>query len=590
MDPSLTRTKAHVLFGELYSKSRPPEIQEKVDAAIQGVSDIFVRIRKIQEIDEEFERSRKLSRPETVRRNRRGGGGVGTGPSAIANRSKPPAANSGGFLSFFFGKSDLVAWGEKTGTIVTGLFGLNQHLSSRVHHSFSILNEQQIVELLKAMRFFILKGWERFPPEKYNSVVTAYQFFEEYLKVDLLFRKQESVSTIVTQTIKMQVLYAQFLQFDGFADFFRGDFVQFLKNDKDYGAVSSELLSSIETFLGFETRRPRLSDCILSFYAVARKRLISWTELITELKVGAPVTERYRAPEKIQQLIQQRRDRLQKEIDFRKRSIDEIAYIRETYFKIDERGKANVDFIQDIAREVLMRSSGEQRTSAEYLRASISEPHRLLSILLKDVDMNFVQILSGSVHVLQQGAPAEVIIFRPTVFKAELDLLNELQQDMTEFLKKFKNVTLSFAMYLAATKGEAKDLVSQSFRPLAMKSCQLFSSLQSKLRTVLVAHHETVEKEATGHLKEAIRRTRSIPIEVISAEQRFLPWADAVVADSSRFSQKTVLDALDDMVRCLYNYLYIYRDTNLLHTLNSVPRLKSEVNLLEKKLLQYGSG
>jgi hypothetical protein len=591
MDPALTRTKAHVLFGELYSKSRPPELQEKVEAAIQGVSDIFVRIRKIQEIDEQFERSRKPSRPEPVQRSRRGGGGgTGTGPSAIANRPKAPAANSGGFLSFIFGKSDLAAWGEKTGTIVTGLFGLNQHLSSQVQHSFSAVNEQQIVELLKAMRFFIQKGWERFPPAKYNSVVTAYQFFEEYLKVELLFRKQEIVSTILTQTIKMQVLYAQLLQFEGFADFFRGDFVEFLKDDKDYGAVSSELLAGIESLLGFETRRPRLSDCILSLYAVDRKRLFNWTELITELKVGAPVTDRYRAPEKIQQVIQQRQDRLQNEIEFRKRSIAEIAYIRETYFKIDERGKANVDFIQDIARDVLMRSSSEQRTSAEYLRASISEPHRLLAILLKDVDVNFIQILSGSVHVHQQGAPTEVIIFRPAVFKAELDLLNELQQDMAEFLKKFKNTALSFAMYLAATKGEAKDQVSQGFRPLAMKSCQLFSSLQSKLRTVLVAHRETLEKEATGHLKEAVQRTRSIPIEAISAEQRFLPWSDAVVADSSRFSQKTVLDVLDDMVRCLYNYLYIYRDTSLLQTLNSVPRLKSEVGLLEKKLLQYGSG
>ncbi|PKL34348.1 MAG: hypothetical protein CVV45_03555, partial [Spirochaetae bacterium HGW-Spirochaetae-10] len=295
MDPALTRTKAHVLFGELYSKSRPPELQEKVEAAIQGVSDIFVRIRKIQEIDEQFERSRKPSRPEPVQRSRRGGGGgTGTGPSAIANRPKPPAANSGGFLSFIFGKSDLAAWGEKTGTIVTGLFGLNQHLSSQVQHSFSAVNEQQIVELLKAMRFFIQKGWERFPPAKYNSVVTAYQFFEEYLKVELLFRKQEIVSTILTQTIKMQVLYAQLLQFEGFADFFRGDFVEFLKDDKDYGAISSELLAGIESLVGFETRRPRLSDCILSLYAVDRKRLFNWTELITELKVGAPVTDRYR--------------------------------------------------------------------------------------------------------------------------------------------------------------------------------------------------------------------------------------------------------------------------------------------------------
>jgi hypothetical protein len=588
MDPALTRTRAHVLFGELYSKPRPPELQEKVDAAIRGVSDIFVRIRKIQEIDEEYERSRKSLRPE-VRTPRPRSAVAGAGTAPAVKRPKPQPAKSSGFLSLIFGRDDLVSWGEKTGTIVTGLFGLNQHLSFQVQQSFSLFDEQQIIELLKAMRYFINRGWQKFSAARYNSIVTAYQFFEEYLKVELLFRKKEPVSTILTMTIKMQVLYAQLLQFDNFADFLRNEFVEFLKSEKDYGSVRPELTAGIEILAGLEARRPRLSDCILSFYALDRKRLFSWNDLIAELKVGAPVLDRYRAPEKIQQLIQQRQDRLQTEIDFRKRSIAEINYIRETYFKIDERGKANVDFIQDIARDIHMRSISEQRISPEYLRASISEPHRLLSILLKDIDINFTQMLSGSIHALRQGEPAEVIIFRPNVFKAELDLLNELQQDMTNFLKKFKNASFSFSMYLAATKGEAKDLVSQNFRPLALKSCQLFTSMQSKLRSVIVAHREAVEKEATGHMKEAIQRTKSIPIESIGGELRFLPWADAIVADATRFNQKTVLDSLEEMVRCLYNYLYVYRDASLLQTLNSVPRLKSEVALLEKKLLQYRS-
>ncbi len=589
MDPSLTRTKAHVLFGELYSKPRPPELQQKVEEAIKGVSDIFVRIQKIQEIDEQYERSRRSGsrtsgRSAPARRSR-----STAAPAPAPLRPKSSSTGKGGFLSFLFGKSDLAAWGDKTGTIVTGVFGLNQRLSSQVQRAFSAIQEKQIVELLKAMRFFIQKGWERFPPPQYNLIITLYQFFEEYVKVDLLFRKGEPVRNILTQTIKLQVLYAQLLQFENVTNFLREDFVDFLREDKDYGTVSSDLLSGIESILGFETRRPRLTDCILALYVIERKRLFSWQDLIAELQVGAPVTNRYRAPDKIQKVIQHRQERLRNEIDFRKRSIAEIAYIRETYFKIDERGKANVDFIQEIARDVLSRSSGEQRTSAEYFRSSVTEPHRLLAILLKDVDVNFIQILSGSVHVYQEGAPAEVIIFRPGLFKNEMDMLSELQQDMAEFLKTYKNVTFSFAMYLAATKGEAKDQVSQNFRPIATKSCQLFSSLLSKLRTVLVAHRETVEKEATGHLKEALQRTRMIPIETISAEQRFLPFADAIVAGSTRFSRKTVLDTIEEMVRCLYNYLYVYRDAALLQTLNSVPRLKSEVSLLEKKLLQYGT-
>jgi len=587
MDPTLTRTQAHVLFGELYSKARPAELQERVDAAIADVSDIFVRIRRIQEIDDEYERSQSQGQPQEQRRPRRNGTAASSAATMSANPSRKPKKPTNNFLAFIFGKGDLATWGEKTGTIVTGLFGLNQHLSLQVQHAFTAFNEVQIVELVKAMRYFIQNGWSEFGASDYNSIVTAYQFFEEYLKVNLLFRKKEFVNLIVMKTIKMQVLYAQLIQFQGFSNFLQNDFVEYLDNQEDYGTVKPELKAAIDGVLGFEERRPRLSDCILAMYSITHKKLYTWNDLVSELKVGPPVVDRFRAPDKIQQVIHQRTEQLQSEIDFRKRSIDEISYIRENYFTIDERGKANVDFLQNVVVDILKRSSSDQRTSAEYLKATISEPHRLLAVLLKDLDVNFMQTLSGSVHVRGQTGSAEVILFRPGLFKAELDLLSELQRDLAEFQKKYKNASFSFSMFLASAKSSESDSISMGFRSIAVKSCQLFSSMQSKLRSTLVAHQEALLKEEQGKLKEALQRTKSIPIEAITGETRFLPWADAVLADSSRFDEQSVFQAVDGMVRCLFNYMYVFRDENLLQTLNSIQRLKSEMTLLERKLLHY---
>lgn len=587
MDPSLTRTKAHLLFGELYSKSRPSEIQEKIDRAIEGISDIYVRIQKIQEIDEQFRGVETVDNLQISRSKQTSNNTSNNKKRSNNSTSKSKSSSGPGILSFLFGKSDIAAWGKKTGTIVTGLFGLNQSLSSQVPRAFNAISDQQIVELLKAMRYFIARGWESFAPAQYNSIVTAYQFFEEYLKADLLFRKREQNSTLLTQTIKMQVLYSQLLKFENFSSFFQNDFVEYLRSEEDFGDVSADLEAGITSFSGFESRRPRLTDCLLAFYVIDRKKLFSWNNLLAELQVGAPVTERYRAPDKVQKTIQHRIEKLQNEIRFRKDAIEEVNYIRENYFKIDERGKANVDFLQNVVKDVLTRTSSDQRISAEYLKATISEPHRLLSALLKDIDLNFVQILSSAVNVQKADGPGQVVIFKPTVFKAELDLLNEVQLDMAEFLKRFRNNQFSFSMYIATTKGDKTDQPSQVFQPIASKSCRLFSAIQGKIRSVITSHKHTEEKEKTGHLKEAIQRTHSIAIEAIDGEERFIPWSTALVLDSGRFNQKSVIDVLDEMVRSLYNYLFVYRDPALLEALNSTSRLKSELGLLEKKLLHY---
>lgn len=593
MDPALTRTKAHVLFGEIYNKSRTPEWQARIDEAIKDISDIYVRIHKMQEVDEEYERT-----------NRQASTADREGSSKAPRPPHPPGTPTRRvekrlstdildrlrrLLTSLFGRSDLTQWGETTGTVASGLLGMNLRLTGQVQSAFSALSNAQVMELTKAFRLFIQKGWETYPPPKYNAVVTAYQFLEEYLKVDTLFRKAETPAGMITNTTKLQVLYAQMLQFPDLAVALREDLITWVESQKDASLGGADLASAVSAFLGFESRRPRLTDCILAFYIVERHRLVAWNELCTELKLHPPVVDHYRAPEKTMVIIQQRVDKFKNDLDMRKHSVESIEFVRAKYFRLDDKGRADVDFVQDIARDVLMRNQMEGRVSADFIKATMLEPHRLMSVLLKDIDMNFFPVLCGSVHAVGSSGPAEIIIFRPGVLKSEMDLLSEAQQELAEFLKRYKNSPFTFAMYLAASKGEAKDPVSQGFRALATRGNTLFSLLASKLQAVCRAHDEACEKERAGTLKDALVRTKSIPIEATGGELRFLPWAELRITGTSRFNDLTVNEVVEEMVHCLYNYLYIFRDPGLLNTLGSVPRLKSEIAMLEKKLLQYGS-
>lgn len=593
MDPALTRTKAHVLFGEIYNKPRSPEWQARIDEAIKGISDIYVRIHKMQEVDEEYERTNRRATAqdrEAPGQSPRPPVAAGSGPK----RSDRSAATDlvdrlRRLITSLFGRSDLAQWGESTGTISSGLLGMNLRLTSQVESAFTGLSNAQVVELTKAFRLFIQKGWESLPPQKYNAVVTAHQFLEEYLKAEVLFRKEETPSAMITQTTKLQVFYAQTLQYPDLGTILREDLVAWVEEQKDPSLSGGDLDSALNAFLGFEARRPKLTDCILAFYVVERRRLVGWSELCVELKLHAPVVDRYRAPEKTMTIIQQRVDKLKSDLEMRRRSVASIELVRSKYFALDDKGRADVDFVQGIARDVLMRNQMEGRVSADFIKSTMLEPHRLMSVLLKDIDMNFFPILCGSVHAVGSSGPAEIIIFRPGVLKSEVDLLSEAQQELAEFLKRYKNSPFTFGMYLAASKGEAKDPVSQGFSALATRGNTLFSMLASKLQAVCRAHDEACEKEEAGTLKEALVRTKSIPIEATGGELRFLPWAEFRITGTSRFNDLTVNEVVEEMVHCLYNYLYIFRDPGLLNTLGSIPRLKSEIGMLEKKLLQYGS-
>ncbi len=66
MNEPITTTQAHKLFGELYQKPRPPELQQKVDEIIEKYKDVYVRIKKIQELDEAFTKQIKKKEKKII--------------------------------------------------------------------------------------------------------------------------------------------------------------------------------------------------------------------------------------------------------------------------------------------------------------------------------------------------------------------------------------------------------------------------------------------------------------------------------------------------------------------------------------------
>jgi hypothetical protein len=128
----------------------------------------------------------------------------------------------------------------------------------------------------------------------------------------------------------------------------------------------------------------------------------------------------------------------------------------------------------------------------------------------------------------------------------------------------------------------------QNFVNIINKSFSFFRKMIQGIRLILDNHEEAYQLENSGKLKEAVVRTKILPIEDLNPQPRFIPYADSKLLSSGRIHDMTVKNALEELVKDFYNYLYLYHDSVLLENFSSIPRLQSEIEIYKKKLLQYG--
>ncbi|MBI38189.1 MAG: hypothetical protein CMF59_01210 [Leptospiraceae bacterium] len=589
MDPTLTRSQAHRYFGELYQKQRSPEAQKLVDDVVKNVSDIFVRIKRIEEIDgNEGGGSRGVeTRGDPSRRKGGGPGGKkSSGKKAPARKAAP--ASKPGFLTSLFG-GDLAKWGERTGTLDSGFLALNLKLSKSVPRVFEQFDEDSIVSAIRSFRFAVVNAWEHFPPEKYNVLVCAYQFFQELIKVPVLFKKQDSPATIIQETLKAQVLYAQLLKMTGWEKVLLDEFPSWVGSMEDISKLANPTEKVMRQIVALEKTRPKLSDCFLSLYALERKKIVGWPELLDELKVKEPVMDEYRAPDSVMQRIHKRIAKLKEEIRTRKESIQEIQEVRKNYFQTDSNGRVTVDFLDRILSFVIRKTQPDKGMNEDYIKAQKSEPHRLLHLLLADYEMTVLSLLTGTVQVDHEaGGVGDGILFKSGLFKLEADESLGVHREMEEFLRKYKNTTFTFQAYVAGLKAGSKDAMIAGFAHVVARANKLFRRTVASLRLVLHNHEQAVEKESHNKASENLLRTKTYPIEILEPSIRFIPMHDRVLAGSTRLNGKRIDEAIETIVMNLYNFLYIFRDDELVRTLASIPRLKSEIQGIEKRLVKYG--
>ncbi len=606
MDPNLTRSQAHKVFGDLYRKERPPELKAEIDKIVAGTSDIFVRIKKIEELDARASRSSGSGGGggSAGGQNRSGGRRPSGGPSGGGNNRSASAGSSPKIpgvakqqpvskpnaLALYLTKvigGEVAAWGAENGTLNTSMLGFSVTLSDRVVNAFRGLNEQHIVSAIKCYRSVLKFGWERWSPATYNTVIASYQFFNEFVKMPSVLARGEPPSAVVTLTLKLQKYYAMMIKYPNYKSILTKDLPALAEKSDELFPHVTNLRIAMDYITSLDNRSPSLVECFLAFYALDARKIYSWDDICRQLDVQEPVLDAYRAPEAVLGVINGKMKKLKETIRLKEGEIREIEEIRTRYYKFDESGRLVTAFLYPIAEEVLRRSYQEKMVNDGFIKKYISEPQRLLWLILKDFDLNGSVLLGGGVTVKEGGGSREVIVFRQGLFKPYLDEVELCLRGMDAFLKKHSDFEYSFKnLKEDITSKDIKDTALLSFIQLVLKTNKVFRTISLHLKTVADNHRMAAEGKGTGTDKMA--RTVELPIETFDIGMRYIAHYDKIIAGSTRLNSRTVHQAVEELLMNLYNYLYIFRDQDVLQTLVSSSGARAEIQSMKAELERLG--
>ncbi|MBX7056615.1 MAG: hypothetical protein K1X75_01025 [Leptospirales bacterium] len=591
MDPTLTGAQAHQKFGELYRKSRPPELQEKVDRIVAATSDVFVRIQRIEEIDEQAARSKREAEKGAPLRGgpvRGGGGGGARGGAKAPPKKKEVRA---GFFERLFG-GELAIWGRANGTLAgSGLFSLNVQLSPGSLSVFSDLREDLVVPTIKGFRGAAGYAWELFEPARYNTIIAAFQVFNEISKLKNLFQRTPNPEEWITQTIKLQKYYGMLLLFPEYEKTLKDDLIEALGKREQMVPLQPAMRESMAYLLNLERRRPTLTNIFAAIYSLARKKVVGWDDLAAELKLGRPALDSYRGPDAVLDVINRRISDLKGKFNNRQSQISEIRRLREEYLKTDANGRLITDFLDEVVADAVRRTYGDVAVGEANIAAFKREPHRLLYSILKDFDSNCLTLFIGAVSFRSAGAHShaqEAPLFVQGLFKKHADAFTASFRESEQFLKKYRDINYSFTDFISHTKTPPTDAIHKQFHEIVRASIKMFNLFARDLYTVLYNARSAQETERSSGDLERFARSRTIPVDSVQPGARHIPYGREELVSATRLNGMKIEVALEQVLHHLYNYLYIFRDPELIDLLGSGAGLEKEAGEYKEELTRLG--
>ncbi len=589
---SISRTDAHKIFATLYRKQRSPEHQKLVDEAITKSNDVFIRIDLIKKIDEEYDRSERqkyeqedkaASKLSTQLMNQKPITSFKSGQTT----AHIPALDksSGGFIDKLFGGSaSLSKFAKDSRALDLGLFGRKPTITKSVEKIFKSLKEEEIINTIQALKYSEQIGWKIWSPAIYNIILNYNRFFNSLISLDSLFRDEISAEVFLGRSTKMQMYYARMLNRPDTREVVMDKVPTLVKNEPKLYPKIESILIGLNYGLSLETKKPSLTDAIVAFHIVMTKKFISWTDIERTLNV-TPIDERkYNASQEVTKQIEMATTKLGNDIQAKLNTKEESDFLRKNYFSFSEGGKISFEFLNPIIDDYVAHYFTDSQQS-DILKSNFrNTPHKLLQLVTRDIQSNFIPIVEGYVK-LDEGQLKDVLIMQTGLFLPEIERINNILRSLDGFNRKFPSFQYTFQSYgEQLMKGGSQDMIESQLLKILTDASDFFHKFANKM-TVVVENHLLAKKhEEAGTINEKVLAAKEKVIEEVKFMQRFLPHADGKLVGQNRLLNKTVFEALYEMTRIMFNYSVIFKDATVLAKLSQGSKIDAD---LQKLTLEY---
>ncbi|PJZ53748.1 hypothetical protein [Leptospira adleri] len=589
-----SRTDAHKIFADLYRKQRSPEHQEQIDEVIQKSNDIFIRIDLMKKVDEDFEKKKQEDNKKSddedksKRNSEKASTSARTAPRQSQQKKNDAASSAAGigFLANLFGGNAAInKFAKDTGTIDVGFLGRKLQIAPGVQNLFKFLKEDQIIATIQALRFCEQQGWRYWKPLVYNVVLNFNKLLNSIISLDSLFIDQISPEIFLNRATKLELYYARHLSREDSKDIIMTQVPELIRKDEKLVPRMPQIMAGLTYGLNLENGRPRMTDAIRAFHIVATKRMISWEEIVQQLNVP-PINEtKFQGSSDIIKEVETTLIRLADDIQTRLNRKEELQNLRERYFRIDDKGRMNFDFLNQIVDDYFENHVPENMQSASIKSAFKGTPHKLMYLLLRDFQASYAPILEGTVKIGTKNQSRDVIIMLPGLFKGDIEQINNLLRLLDAFNKKYPSFQYSFATYNEHTTSSAgvEDQITQNLLKLLGDAAGFMGKFAEKLNILVENHLLARQYETAGKLNDRVLVSKEKVIEEIKILHRFIPYYDSTVVSGNRLNGKTLDFVFLEMAKLLYNYSVIYKDKATITKLTLHKKIETELSALMKE-------
>ncbi|XDD47547.1 hypothetical protein AB3N60_05525 [Leptospira sp. WS39.C2] len=612
----VSRTEAHRVFADLYRKTRTPEHQQLIDEAILKSNDVFIRIDLIRKVDEDYENKNKPKKEDSRDRGlpekeqpRREVISRTTTPEPKPKRSSDLVTidsakqkqnpirkkateqkQGGGLLAGLFGggnnaNSSIGKFAKDTGTIDIGLFGRNPTISNNVERIFRGLKEDVLIPTIQALRVSEQQGWRIWTPLVYNIINNFNKFFNAFASLDALILDKISADIFLERSLKMQMFYVRFLQRDDAKDIILSNLPDIVKMDEKLTPKLNKIMEGVNYALNLENNKPKLSDAITAFYIVAKKKMFTWPEIVTDLRVPPIQEHKFQAAREIQKEVEITVAKISDDINTRSFKKEELQNLRSRYFSIDDKGKISFDFLNQVVDDYMAHHMPESAKSQTMKNSYKSQPHRLVYLLLRDLQTVYINLIEGYIRLGDKNQNQELLIIQPGLFRNEIDQLNTLVRTIDNFNKKFPSFQYSFQQYGMdySTGNAANDQIAGTIVQALQEASEFFGSFAGKLNIIVENHLMAKVTESKGKANDKIASTKDKVIEEVKIAQRFIPHHDKAIVAKERINGMKVEDVFIQFTKYLYNYAVIFKDPTTTSKLTAHRKIEQELVKLNKE-------